>query len=302
MGTECRVNLLQKSKVTQAHKMGAAIDEGLQLVRHQETPIDVLRMPIQHLKRVLSEFAARSRTLAVAGTRMDNTGTVELDIMRSRGGLDDPKAANHFSMIQCGATWTNVFLQHSGDIDTDLCSFCQARHTVTHILWECQAHAQLRRSTDAGLADLDHTLLPEAIKIGLAPALSGGIGDTFRGEHGSKFLESMRKALGAHHGQHLSAQENDYIDAWKPSGDLRQLCAALKCTVWWPFWVSLHSNFGPHLCCSCFQHTSSVALGAVDQLVATTLAHTLSSDSVSLGAALLSTIALASLGLASRNS
>ena len=88
------------------------------------------------------------------------------------------------TMIQTGAAWTNVLLFKTGEVASELCTFCKQRHTLEHILWECPAHDQTRMNTDPGLAALAKIVkkLPTAIRYGVAPAMDGLEKCTFWGQ------------------------------------------------------------------------------------------------------------------------
>lgn len=185
--------------LSQLHRIGAGMDEDCIIYKHDEAPLDIGRVPWQQLKSAVAEMAARARTRACAGTRRDNIGTMEVDIEATKcEGKITAEDRRCLWRIQVGAVWTKDYLFKNGEVIDDKCPHCGARHTIKHVLWECPAHQQLRHEVDAELAKVDHNYLPEAVLIGIAPAMKGAAHETFWGQDTMWYEGDTKELVGGY--------------------------------------------------------------------------------------------------------
>ena len=69
------------------HRVGAGITANMEIKKHNEADINIGKTPWQHLRKMVSGLASRTRTRAAADTRHDNQGSYEIDIKIS---VNDP--------------------------------------------------------------------------------------------------------------------------------------------------------------------------------------------------------------------
>jgi hypothetical protein len=62
------------------HEIGAALDEDFVMHQSKEAQIDLLNIPLQHLKSTLMFAAMRARTRAAHWTRTENQNAEEIDL------------------------------------------------------------------------------------------------------------------------------------------------------------------------------------------------------------------------------
>ena len=165
------------------HHIGAKLNTNLQILMHNEAPIDIIGMPYEYLYKTVLQAGASARTRAAEGTKQKNAELYEIDIAAT--------IASHKSMpeedlmylqtLQAGGGWTETQLHGIGAIDHIECDLCGQVHKGFDKIWEC-THPELektRKETDAELAQLDQKCLPETIKRGIAPAMGHGANETF---------------------------------------------------------------------------------------------------------------------------
>ncbi len=159
------------------------ITPDLRIVKDKEADIDMLHMPWQHLKKVVSEMASNRRAEDVSKQRSHLKGLKEIDsqIVKKIVNSLGHKEAKVYNHISTGAAWSEAHLHDIGLSNNGTCSHCGGEGCDnTHVAWSCPVINKHRKVQD--LKDLDPQLLPNFIKHGIPSAMPTDIEGAFWGK------------------------------------------------------------------------------------------------------------------------
>ena len=166
--------------------MGAKLTTNLQILTSNEPPIDIVATPYQYLYRSVLEAAARARTKASEGTKVLNCTLSEIDTTattHSHNKLGE-KDMVYIQTHQYGGGWNKDKLKEIGAIYDGMCDLCGEHHHLCDMIWSC-SHPEVikcRQQADPDLAAIDHKLIPDTIKRGIAPAMRHNHEQTYWGQ------------------------------------------------------------------------------------------------------------------------
>jgi hypothetical protein len=176
----------------QLHTIGVGMDENLSLRTVGEVPIETLHCPWQSLRPAVQDLGRRARTESAQGYRSESINLFEIDreATLTRHGDLTPDQHNLLHHFMQGAGWSKAQFEKTGHVEEgevlrDLCG--EEIHTQSHVVFDCCALRPQRIECDRILADLPAHILPDSLKIGIAPRMSAipectFLGSTLRSE------------------------------------------------------------------------------------------------------------------------
>jgi ribonuclease HI len=168
--------------ISQLARHQLIIDGDLNIHCRDGNPISALQDPWQHLKKVLFDTAARTRTSKVNTDRTFHGNVEEIDniITTSVFNKFDKHARNVYRYIFTGAMWDEHLLADIGRGD-GTCPHCAEKvQDNGHVLWKCPTINKHRKNRK--LDDLDADCLPRCIQCGIPPALAADLHAPFWGK------------------------------------------------------------------------------------------------------------------------
>ncbi len=84
-----------------------------------------------------------------------------------------------------------------GEVDNTKCDYCGAEEqTMEHLTFECPFFKDTRCEADKELSEIEHHLLPIAVKLGIAPAISMHANCTYWGSEVGNISKKVKGLLG----------------------------------------------------------------------------------------------------------
>ena len=167
------------------YQVGAVVDDDLKIHRAREVPIDIVNLPIQHLKAAVWHLAKSARCAAEEKTRKDHHCLWEIDDYATKQQLNSMSAAHQrlLKVVQSAGAWTLNALKHLGKVKTGECPYCDMKVELDaeHLHCVCPFFDQARYNSDEGLKEIPLTELPPSLKLGVAPAMMADLHATFWG-------------------------------------------------------------------------------------------------------------------------
>ena len=133
--------------------------------------------------------------------------------------------------IQASSGWGKTKLAQIGAVDSNVCDLCgKSEQDTDHNIWYCEALKAERMLADPDLAAIDPSIIHEAVRRGVAPAMSTQPSQTFWGsdipEH---YTKEAKRMLGARHPpSECSEARNIIVHAKETNCNARQLISVLR--------------------------------------------------------------------------
>ena len=120
-------------------------------------------------------MCARNRTKVGCDQREETQGLLEIDSAATEAEVsklsDDARLT--LDIVRTGSAWNRTAAFWAGQADSKTCLLCGiADEGPTHF-WSCCALKEVREQVDPDLSQIDPNLLPNPIKIGIAPIMNG---------------------------------------------------------------------------------------------------------------------------------
>ena len=183
------------------HMIGGKMNGDFEILINNEAPIGILDTPYQFLGKAVLAAVARSRTRAAHGTKKINEHICEIDVkatlgMQSKMPVED---RGYLHTIQTDSGWGKIDLAKIGATDNDICDLCGIEAQCTdHSIWFCKALENERKEANAMLSCINPHHIHQAIRRGIAPAMSTQPDEAFWGGIIPQRLDDkVRKMLGA---------------------------------------------------------------------------------------------------------
>ena len=150
------------------------MDSSYRIKRLNQPPIDVATAPWQHLAPLVGEMCTKNRTTVANGKREETVDLEEIDKIATRGKTNDLDEADRqiLDIVRTGSSWNRVAAYWSGQAEDKQCVLCQAGDEGPTHFWSCPALEEARRRADSALSEIPPDVLPNPIKVGIAPAMS----------------------------------------------------------------------------------------------------------------------------------
>jgi ribonuclease HI len=157
--------------IEQCKKHNITLGTDLNIHATNETPIALMIIPWQHLKKAIYAIAARTRARNTDHVRTFHGRVGEIDdlILNKTLNKFGTKERNAFRYVASGAFWNEKQLADIGQ-GGGFCPHCLTTYTNKHhTLWHCPVINKHRKHCE--LNDIDADALPDCIKVGLPPAM-----------------------------------------------------------------------------------------------------------------------------------
>ena len=162
----------------------ATMDSEFRIHRGNHKPIEVTHMPYQQLAPQISSLAAEARMEWASTTRADlkNIGDIDREALTKalRGRpTGDQRILKHSISL---SSWSNEKLFEAGQSNSKACELCGCpTQTTRHLIYDCPALKDSRVEACKCLPGVNLNDIPNALQIGLPPAMGTDYEATFWG-------------------------------------------------------------------------------------------------------------------------
>ena len=185
-------------------------------------------------------LGTKARCQAVSHTRTALQGIREIDkhvVKKIQDGFaaKDRRIYNYIASLSCVS---NDIMLTYGQAQSGLCAFCKKTpQTIRHLFRTCDKFEHIRDMYEVGAEHLNCEELPEAVVLGIPPALAIHPEETFWGQSHRSFGDKLDIVGCFHKGQRISPANRDRLNTlsgtW-PHRCARQAFALLKGFHYWP--------------------------------------------------------------------
>ena len=153
---------------------GMKLDKRLRIWQAQEEPIDIMQVPYQSLKDLVSKAAARARSNA-EWSRDTTERTMAREIDREASQISKALNEEEKGIVRTFAIGSNMSKFKKAEINEDIdgkCDYCgEEAATMSHTPWECRFFDGIKEKADKLLHGIPIKYIHQCIRCGIAPAM-----------------------------------------------------------------------------------------------------------------------------------
>ena len=144
---------------------------------------------------MVQQLCTRNRTKDSEDARDETQGLDEIDREVTEAGAKkmNPEDRTILEITRKGSSWTRVAAYWAGQAEDRICQNCHEAEEDANHFWSCKALKAAREEADKELADLGPEILPQAVKQGIAPAISANSCGAFWGDCNNREKASRKQ-------------------------------------------------------------------------------------------------------------
>ena len=167
------------------HMQAATLNDNLTIQQWDQQDIEIIKGPVQMVTPLVGRMAARNRTKRAEDRRFETQGLTDIDTfattVKHAQGVNDENDKVILRLMQTGSSWTKQLTKKTGRSEEDQCTLCGQEETKDHV-WHCERLKDKRHDIDEDLAEANPEDFTNAMRMGVACAMSADPRKTYWGK------------------------------------------------------------------------------------------------------------------------